>query len=153
MKRTIPVLLVLALLVCLPGAGSCEVSADAILGQWYTKDNEAVVEIYKEGDTYAGKIVWLAESVATDENGAPVVDANNPDPEKAKQPVLGMTLAHGFSHVGGNDWENGHIYDPDNGKTYKCLMKLKKGGKQLKVRGFIGVSLLGRNEYWTRKGQ
>jgi len=91
--------------------------------------------------------------VATEDDGSPVLDSNNPDPEKAKQPVVGITMAHGISYVGGNDWEDGHIYDPDNGKTYKCVMELKKNGAQLKVRGFIGVSLLGRNEYWTRKEQ
>lgn len=152
MKRGVLALFFLGIF-CLPRPGVCDTSADAILGQWYTRDNEAVVEIFKEGETYTGKIVWLAASVATEEDGSPVCDKNNPDPEKAKQPVLGLKMAHGFSHAGGNDWENGHIYDPDNGKTYKCLMELKKGGKQLKVRGFIGVSLLGRNEYWTRKGQ
>lgn len=152
MKRS---LWALALLVifCLPQAGFSEISADSILGQWYTKDKEALVEIFKEGETYAGKIIWLSDEVATEDDGTPVLDKNNPDPEKAKKPVIGITMAHGISYVGGNDWEDGHIYDPDNGKTYKCVMELKKSGAQLKVRGFIGVSLLGRNEYWTRKEQ
>ncbi|WP_300672666.1 DUF2147 domain-containing protein [Desulfoluna sp.] len=152
MKRSIHVLF-LFFAFCVPQAGFCETSADAIVGHWYTKDHEALVEIFKEGETYTGKIVWLAESVATEDDGTPVLDKKNPDPEKARQPVIGLKIAQGFFHVGGNDWENGHIYDPDNGKTYKCLMKLKKSGRQLKVRGFIGVALLGRNEYWTRKGQ
>ena len=152
MKRGL-LALVLLVIFCFPRAGVCEVDADAIVGHWYTKDKEALVEIFKEGETYAGKIVWLSDEVAMDENGVPVLDANNPDPEKAKHPVVGLTMAHGFSHAGGNDWENGHIYDPDNGKSYRCIMALKKGGKKLKVRGFIGVALLGRNEYWTRKEQ
>jgi uncharacterized protein (DUF2147 family) len=152
MKRSIWVLALMAIFF-LPQLGFCEVSADSIVGQWYTKDNEALVEIFKEGETYTGKIVWLSDDVATEDDGTPVLDSNNPDPEKAKQPVLGLKMAHGFLYKGGNDWEDGHIYDPDNGKTYKCIMELRKGGKQLKVRGFIGVSLLGRNEYWTRKGQ
>jgi len=53
-----------------------------------------------------------------------------------------------FEYVGKGKWKNGYIYDPDNGKTYRCKAQLK--GDTLKVRGFIGVSLLGRNSEWTR---
>lgn len=152
MKRSIWALVLLAV-ACLPQAGFGGTSADSIVGQWYTKDNEAIVEIFKEGSTYAGKIVWLAEKVAKEKDGSPVRDKNNPDPARATKPVLGLTMAHGFTYGGDKGWENGQIYDPDNGKTYKALMELKDGGAKLKVRGFIGVSLLGRNEFWTRKGQ
>lgn len=142
--------LLLSLFLLMPSALAAT-SADAICGQWYTKDKDALVEIFQDGETFAGKIVWLSEKSATDENGNPALDDNNPDPELAKQPIVGLRLAHSFTHVGGNDWEGGFIYDPESGKTYKCLMELKKGGKELKVKGFIGISLIGRSEYWTRK--
>jgi uncharacterized protein (DUF2147 family) len=50
----------------------------------------------------------------------------------------------------GSAWSGGFIFDPDNGKTYKCVVEVQDGGKKLKVRGFIGFSLLGRTQYWYR---
>lgn len=68
------------------------------------------------------------------------------DDRKGK-PKLGMEIIRGAKQAEGEDhWEGGHILDPDNGKTYRCRIKLDKG--RLKVRGFIGVSLLGRTQYW-----
>ncbi len=49
-----------------------------------------------------------------------------------------------------DQWVDGLILDPENGKTYKCFIELQDGGKKLKVRGFLGVSLLGRTQYWHR---
>jgi uncharacterized protein (DUF2147 family) len=56
----------------------------------------------------------------------------------------------GFEKTKDNFWENGTIYDPNNGKTYKSHITLVNSN-QLNVRGFIGFSLLGRTENWTRK--
>jgi uncharacterized protein (DUF2147 family) len=50
----------------------------------------------------------------------------------------------------GNEWNGGTILDPNNGKTYKCKIEVVDGGARLKVRGFIGLSLLGRTQYWLR---
>jgi uncharacterized protein (DUF2147 family) len=50
----------------------------------------------------------------------------------------------------GDQWSGGQIVDPDNGKVYKCSIMVTEGGRKLKVRGFIGFSLLGRTEYWLR---
>jgi uncharacterized protein (DUF2147 family) len=50
----------------------------------------------------------------------------------------------------GDAWSGGTILDPESGKMYKCLLSLEDGGEKLKVRGFIGLSLLGRTQYWLR---
>ena len=73
----------------------------------------------------------------------------NPDEARRNDPILGMNLVKGFTYKGKNKWAGGTIYDPNNGKTYKCKMSLK--GDDLKVRGFIGVALLGRTVHWLRK--
>jgi len=122
--------------------------ADAVIGEWYTQDNKALVQIYKQGDVYNGKIVWLKE--AKNEDGSDKLDTNNPDEARRGQPIVGLNLVNGFNYKGSNKWANGTIYDPDNGKTYKCKMSLNDDGT-LKVRGFIGVSLIGRTQVWTRK--
>ena len=123
--------------------------ADAILGEWYTdpEKKDAVVEIYKDGDVYSGKIVWL--KTPKNDDGTDKVDKENPDETRRNDPIIGLNLLKGFTHKGGNKWAGGTIYDPNNGKTYKCKMKLE--GSELKVKGFIGVSLLGRTTVWLKK--
>lgn len=119
--------------------------ADDILGEWYNTEEDAKIEIFKEGEKYFGKVVWLKDPM---ENGKLILDANNVDKSKRDRPILGMKLLENFEFKGGS-WENGVIYDPRNGKTYSSTLK-KKGEKVLEVRGFIGVSLIGRTVEWTR---
>ena len=123
--------------------------ADAILGQWYPdrEEKDSIVEIYKENDVYNGRIVWLKNP--KNDDGTEKVDKNNPDEARRSDPLVGMTNLKGFTYKGNNKWAGGAAYDPDNGKTYKCKMALK--GEDLKVRGYIGVSLLGRTMVWLRK--
>jgi uncharacterized protein (DUF2147 family) len=61
-----------------------------------------------------------------------------------------MTVVTGM-HKDGEDWDGGEILDPDTGKIYRCKMHLEKGGTELIVRGFIGISLLGRSQTWVRQ--
>ncbi|MBW1889427.1 MAG: DUF2147 domain-containing protein, partial [Deltaproteobacteria bacterium] len=96
---------------------------------------------------YSGKIVWLKNP--KNDDGTEKVDKENPDEARRNDSLVGLTLVQGFSYKGKNKWAGGTIYDPENGKTYKCKMALK--GDDLKVRGFIGISLLGRTTHWLRK--
>ena len=111
--------------------------ADAILGQWYTdpEKKDALVEIYKENDLYSGKIVWLKEP--KNDDGTVKVDKNNPDETKRNNPTIGLNLVKGFTYKGNNKWAGGTIYDPNNGKTYKCKMTLD-GGDISKCRFWAG---------------
>ena len=121
---------------------------DACLGTWLTGSKKGHVQIYKQGDKYFGKIIWLKEP--NDEaTGKPKLDKNNPDAAKKSRPILGMINLNNFAYDGNNVWEGGKIYDPENGKEYSCKMKLVSAN-QLDVRGFIGVSLIGRTDNWTR---
>ena len=120
---------------------------DRILGVWQTGSGKGRIQIYKYGDKYGGKLVWLREP--NDASGKPKVDDKNPDPAKRKQPKLGLNNLLGFTYEGDGEYEDGTIYDPENGKTYKCIMKLESPDV-LKVRGYIGFSLIGRTDTWTR---
>lgn len=129
-----------------------EGNGDALLGKWLTEEGKGQVEVVKEGDTYTGKIVWLKEPnyvEGEEEVGTPRHDKNNPDASKRDQPIIGLVVLRDFQYVGDNSWKKGTIYDPETGKTYKCNITLKEDGT-LKVRGFIGVSVVGRNSMWTR---
>ncbi len=83
------------------------------------------------------------------ENGKPKLDNKNPDTKKRQQPIVGMTILTNFIFDGKDEWEDGKIYDPESGNTYSCNMELN-GRNKLKVRGYIGLSLFGRTEVWTR---
>jgi uncharacterized protein (DUF2147 family) len=122
----------------------------AVTGRWFTKDDEAIIEIYEEDDLLYGKIVLLQEP--TDEQGNEKVDNNNPDPAQRDQKRIGLVIMKNFVQKNEYKWGGGKIYDPDNGKTYACTMKLGKNNT-LKIRGYIGVSLLGRTEVWTKCGE
>ncbi|MBD3669968.1 MAG: DUF2147 domain-containing protein [Gammaproteobacteria bacterium] len=126
--------------------------AHAIVGTWLTGDKTSRVEIKPCGDEYCGTIVWLEEPAypADDEMaGEPKVDRNNPNESLQGRPILGLPMLEGFHYAGDGVWKDGTIYDPRNGKTYSCKMTLVDD-KTLKVRGYIGFSLIGRTTVWTR---
>lgn len=129
-------------------------NGDAVVGMWLTKDGKARVEIVKDGDVYDGKIVWLKEPQypaddAKGMGGQTKVDRENPDPFQRTEPIIGLPLVKGFKYAGDNVWNDGSIYDPESGKTYSCKMTLMMDGT-LRVRGYVGISLFGRTEIWTR---
>ncbi|WP_422356524.1 DUF2147 domain-containing protein [Roseivirga pacifica] len=118
---------------------------DDVLGFWMTDDGGAKIEIFKEAGKYHGKIVWLKEPL--NEQGKPKLDKENPDEALKTRPIIGMKLVKDFAFDDGQ-WEDGEIYDPKEGKTYSCRMRLKK--EKLEVRGYIGAPMFGKTVVWTR---
>jgi uncharacterized protein (DUF2147 family) len=147
MHKIICILAVVLLALPLPGQEDVPAEADRILGTWLTGSGKGRILITKYGDKYGGKLVWLREP--NDETGKPKTDSKNPDAAKRGNPRLGLNNLLGFSYAGGGKYENGTIYDPENGKTYKCVMSLD-GDDVLNVRGYIGFTLIGRTDVWTR---
>jgi len=125
-------------------------AADKVLGVWFNTDATAKIQIYKTTTGhYAGKIVWLQEPMDP-ETGKPKVDKHNPDKSKRGTPILELVNLKAFKYNAEDKlWEHGNIYDPKNGKDYSCKMQLTDGNT-LKVRGYLGISLLGRTETWKR---
>lgn len=121
-------------------------NADAIIGKWLSSSGEGQVQIYKKGEVFFGKLTWL--KFPNDAAGKTKLDAHNPDVSLRSRPELGIELLKNFTFDGENGYENGTIYDPKSGKTYSCKMTLN--GDVLKIRGYIGISLFGRSENWTR---
>ncbi|MGZ3810258.1 MAG: DUF2147 domain-containing protein [Mucilaginibacter sp.] len=120
--------------------------ADAILGTWVNPNGEDHILIYKKGNKYFGKLDWI--KFPNDEQGKPKTDKNNPDDKLKSRPEWGLELLKDFTFDGEDVYEDGTIYDPKNGKTYSCKMTID--GNKLKIRGYIGISLFGRSEIWTR---
>jgi uncharacterized protein (DUF2147 family) len=144
MKRLSFLVLLCGLLNIMPALAQ---NADAILGKWVNPSGEGQIQIYKKGNLYYGKLVWL--KFPNDEvTGKPKLDKSNPDKNLQSRPILGLEILKNFKFDGDDVYEDGKIYDPKNGKDYSCKMTLN--GNKLKIRGYIGVSLLGRSEVWTR---
>jgi uncharacterized protein (DUF2147 family) len=116
------------------------------VGLWKTVDDDtgkakSIVEIWEKNGVLYGRIKKL-------------IDPSEPNPvcdkctgKRQNSPIIGMTIMEGLKQDG-KEWNGGTILDPENGKTYKVLIEVQNGGKKLKVRGYIGFSLLGRTQYW-----
>ncbi|WP_036678720.1 DUF2147 domain-containing protein [Daejeonella oryzae] len=122
-------------------------SSDAIMGKWLNSSGEGQTMIYKKGSFYYGKLVWLKNP--NDEEGKPKMDSKNPVASLKTKPLLGLEILKKFKYTDEGVWENGSIYDPKTGKTYSCKLSMVSSDK-LDVRGYVGFSLLGRTETWTR---
>jgi uncharacterized protein (DUF2147 family) len=119
--------------------------SSSVIGLW--KNEDASFELYEENGKLNAKIVSLREPLTPD--GKQKTDIHNPDASKHSRPIIGMVFMTGFTPAGSGKWDNGKIYDPKSGNTYSCNMELE-GANTLKVRGYIGISLIGRTETWTR---
>ena len=123
---------------------------DSPVGLWKTIDDKtnkprSIVRIVEENGEYKGIVdKGLVEGESPDKV------CEKCDPPRKNQKILGMTFMWGLKKDG-NEYKGGEILDPDNGKIYKCKMKLVDGGKKLDVRGFIGISLIGRTQTWLRE--
>lgn len=136
----------LVIVIALYSISASAQNADAILGKWLSANGEGQILIYKKESKFFGKLSWI--KIPSTDNGKPKVDDHNPDKNLQSRPILGLELLKDFTFDGDNVYEHGSIYDPKSGKTYSCKMTLK--GDVLKIRGYIGISLLGRSENWTR---
>lgn len=120
-------------------------SENSILGLWYNTEKTAQVEITKSGSQFSGKITWLKDPYP---EGKPALDKENSNPKLRGRPLMGLAILNGLNYSGGM-WKGGEIYDPQNGKTYSCEVKLKSD-KVLELKGYIGFSFVGRTVEWTR---
>ncbi len=123
--------------------------ADDILGTWLNQEATGKVQIFKENGKYFGKIIWLKEPTDK-ETGKPRTDIENPDPVLKTTPLIGLVNLKNFIFDGDDEWEDGTIYDPKNGKTYSCYIRFDEKPNTLRIRGYIGISMLGRTTLWTK---
>ena len=121
------------------------------VGLWKTIDDEtkqekSMVRITESGGALTGKVEKILNPAKQDSKCDQCSDA------RKDQPVLGMTIISGAKQNSSQKgvWDGGEILDPNNGKTYKVRMTPVEGGKNLEVRGYVGMPLLGRTQTWTR---
>ena len=120
---------------------------DSILGVWQNSDKSVLIRIYKENNRYHGSIIKMC---STDKDACNQRDTKNPDDSLKNRKLVGLVILKNLIFDGDSTWEEGSIYDPNNGKTYRTKVTLSDDGNTLKLRGFIGLSLFGRTEEWIR---
>lgn len=119
------------------------IDADQVLGVWWSPEQKTKVKISKNGNIYYGRII------AVRPESKDLLDIHHPDESLRSRQIMGLEILSGFKFDGDDTWEKGSIYDPENGKTYKCKMWFDKNDV-LKIRGYIGFSLLGRTVEFTK---
>jgi uncharacterized protein (DUF2147 family) len=120
-------------------------------GLWKTIDDETKLEksfvrVSEAGGVFTGKVEKIVDPAKQDSKCDKCSD------ERKDQPVIGMTIVRNVKQNADDTglWDGGDILDPNNGKVYKVRIRPVDGGKKLEVRGFIGLSLLGRTQTWLR---
>jgi uncharacterized protein (DUF2147 family) len=121
------------------------------VGLWQNIDDEtgkpkALIRITESNGMLQGQIEKLFR--APNEDQSPKCDKCT-DARKDK-PVVGMVILTGLKKDG-NEYSGGEILDPNNGKVYKSKLELTDGGKKLKMRGYVGMPMLGRTQTWVRQ--
>jgi uncharacterized protein (DUF2147 family) len=119
----------------------------SVLGKWKAIDDDSgktlgVVHIYEEDGKIVGKVVEITNPKSRDKR------CNNCAGADINQPILGLVILRGLEKDG-DEYNGGKILDPKHGKYYKCYINLEDENK-LKVRGYIGISLFGRTQFWHR---
>ena len=150
MKR----LLLAALLLALPLPAAAQ--APSVMGTWLTASKKAQIRISPCPDAsrgpICGTVVSLQNAQGPDGNVvAPdaAVDFHNGDPALRGRKILGMVLLYDFKAAGPNTYEEGTIYNAENGKTYKANVSLQADGT-LRLRGYVGSPMFGETQFWTR---
>jgi uncharacterized protein (DUF2147 family) len=122
---------------------------DKIVGHWLTSEGESQIKIFRATNgKYYGRIEWLKEEEDQEKK-----DTKNPDEKLRDRKILGIQLINSFIYSKSDKrWENGTIYDPDNGKTYDCYMWFENDPDILFIKGYVlGMKFLGRQTKWTRE--
>lgn len=129
-------------------------TADDVLGSWNVEDGSSRIEIFRCGDRYCGKVVWLKDPLfkadeKPDQVGQPRVDWKNPNATMRTRKLLGLQIMEGFTWIGEGVWDHGRIYDPKSGNTYKGKITMVAKDR-LFLKGYVGIPLFGRSTTWTR---
>jgi uncharacterized protein (DUF2147 family) len=117
---------------------------NTVAGKWLSESKKGITEIYEVNGKFYGKLVWLKEP--NDATGKLKLDKENKNESLRTSPILGLVILKDFV-IRDGEWKDGTIYDPENGKTYKCTMWLKDVNT-IKVRGYWGPFY--RTQIWTR---
>jgi uncharacterized protein (DUF2147 family) len=150
MRRFVYFLLALLLAATEAGASSQTPNggqSPTPIGVWLHPNKRLQIEIVPCGEQLCGTLVWFQRP--NDAQGLPLVDVKNKNPALRTRPLLGLSILYGLRRTGGNTWEDGKIYNPDDGNDYNAQMSIEDDGT-LRVHAYVLVPLLGKTFIWTR---
>jgi len=135
-----------------PASGAAErAGTDDVRGLWVDNregDKRKVAVWIEDCDgLLCGRIYWLKKPLSA--GGNPKRDQHNPDTVLRDRPLCGLKILTGFRRVKESTWSAGHIYNPNDGRTFSSTMSLEHDGS-LKIRGYVGFSLFGKTVEWVR---
>jgi uncharacterized protein (DUF2147 family) len=124
--------------------------AESIVGVWWNDKKTSKIEVKEENGKFIGTVIYINPEKYVNEE--PEKDYNNPDPKLKSRSRLGLQILSGLKfNLSDKKWEDGRIYDPDNGKTYDCYAWLDSDPNILYIKGYVvGIKWLGRSTAWTR---
>ena len=149
MPKSIPIFFSFLLLFLSVSKVSLANNPDAIVGYWKTGEGNGIIHIYKQGDTYFGKIAHMKDP-NDPKTGKLKLDVKNDNKQLQTRPILGLVNLRNFKFVKQNLWKEGNIYDPNTGKDYSCKITMIDNNT-IEVRGYVGISILGRTDTWKRQ--
>ena len=118
--------------------------SDILPGIWVTEGSRSKVEIFRTGNSYAAKIIWLAEEKNTD--GQSKTDKKNPDPALRSRPIIGLVILSDLKLENGI-WKGSKIYSPERGEYIDCSLQLQDGYtlRITATKGFFSTT-----KYWRK---
>lgn len=138
-----------AALSMMPVVALAERPADPAYGYWLTENRKAIVRIEPCGTDTCGRMVWVENAI--DDSGQLKRDVKNTDVAKRQRPICGLELVGGLMKADEGTWQDGWLYNPRDGATYSAEIRAVSQS-ELEVRGYLGVSMLGKSQVWTRVG-
>ena len=122
-------------------AAGDKLGEDAIVGEWWTEDRDGRIRFFKaKTGTYTGRLVWSKK---------PRKDTENDDPALRSRPIVGIVLIWKLRYEDG-EYVDGYVYNPEDGNTFRIEVKVLDRNS-LKIHGYVGISLLGQSQIWTRQ--
>lgn len=129
-------------LLALPSGAADGRTTDPVHGYWLTQNHKAIVEMAPCGTATCGRMVWV-------DSGRSSADRDQAGHAGYARPLCGIELIGGLKRAGVGDWQDGWVYNPKNGETYGAEVHALSP-YLLKVRGYLGTTLLGKSQVWTR---
>jgi uncharacterized protein (DUF2147 family) len=145
----VAVALLLSAIAAFHGGLSLAAESSSPIGEWKTFDDKtgnarAIVRIYEQDGRLFGKIERSLMPGAERRVCAVCTD------DRKDQPMLGLVIIRNMKRIE-EGYAGGDILDPDTGSVYRCKFHLEENGAKLVLRGFIGISILGRTQTWERQ--
>lgn len=134
-------------LIALLAAPPAVAQSPTPVGVWLHDNKRIQIEIAPCGEFLCATIVWF--KWPNDAQGLPLVDVKNADPALRGRPLLGLTVLYGLHWTSDNAWEDGYIYNPDDGENYRASMSIQGDGS-LRIRAYLLIPLFGHTLIWTR---